>query len=213
VLSFVLEIPHIRVKNMKKQRIAIFISGRGSNMETIVKNVQSGNLHDCCDVVLVFANKQDAPGLHIARDLGLHTEYVESKGKKRENFDREIVELLEPFKVVYIVLAGYMRIISSPLLERYPRRIINIHPADTAAYQGAHAYEWAFENRLESTKITIHMIDAGVDTGPVLAQAEVDLRGATTLEEVEQRGLKVEHQFFSEVLKKVFTGELTIPER
>jgi phosphoribosylglycinamide formyltransferase-1 len=197
---------------MEKKRIAIFISGRGSNMEAIVRNVQSGILQDCCDVALVFGNKKEAPGLQIAENLGLHTEYIESKGKRREEFDREIVALLESFNLDYIVLAGYMRIISSPLLERYRGRIINIHPADTAAYQGAHAYQWAFENTLETTKITVHLIDAGVDTGQVLAQAEVDLCGATTLSEIEQRGLKVEHQFFSEVLKKVFTGELTIPE-
>ena len=96
------------------------------------------------------------------------------------------------------------------LLERYPRRIINIHPADTAAYQDAHAYGWAFEQKLDATKITVHLIDAGVDTGPVLAQANVDLRGADALEEVEQRGLKVEHQFFSEVLRQVFIGEIAI---
>ena len=179
-------------------------------METIIKNVQTGNLRDCCDVVLVFANKKDARGLQRAHALGIHTECIESKGKKRESVDREIVELLEPFKIDYIVLAGYMRIISSPLLERYPKQIINIHPADTVAYQGAHAYEWAFENKLEATKITVHLIDAGVDTGPVLAQAEVNLRGTVTLEEVEQRGLKVEHQFFSDVLRKVFTGEIQI---
>ena len=195
---------------MKKQRIAIFISGRGSNMETIVKNVQSGNLHDCCEVALVFANNKEARGLQIAKDLGIHTESIESKGKKREEVDGKIVELLEPFDIDYIVLAGYMRIISSPLLERYPQRIINIHPADTASYQGAHAYEWAFENKLATTTITVHLIDAGVDTGPVLAQADVNLQGAVTLEEVEQRGLKVEHQFFSDVLQKIFTGEIQI---
>jgi phosphoribosylglycinamide formyltransferase 1 len=195
---------------MSTQRIAIFISGRGSNMEQIVRNAQTGILRDCCDVALVFANSSQAKGLQIARDLGIRTAYLDSKGKQREDFDRAVVALLEPFELDYLVLAGYMRIVSAPLLERYPRRIINIHPADTAAYQGAHAYQWAFDNRLETTTITVHLIDAGVDTGPVLAQAAVDLRGATTLAEVEQRGLKVEHQFFSEVLKKVFTGELPI---
>lgn len=195
-----------------KKRIAIFISGRGSNMEAIVKNAQAGNLKDCCEIVLVFANKRDARGLKIAEEFGIRTECVESKGKKREDFDSEIVALLEPFHVDYIVLAGYMRIITPVLIEPYKNRIINIHPADTALYQGAHAYEWAFENKLETTKITVHLIDEGVDTGPVLEKREVDLRGAKNLEEIEQSGLRVEHQFYSDVLRKLFVGEIRVSE-
>lgn len=179
-------------------------------MEAILKNAGAGSLQDCCEVALVFANKHDARGLTIARELGAPAAWIESKGKPREEFDRAVVDLLKPYQLDYIVLAGYMRIISAPLLEQYKGRIINIHPADTAAYQGAHAYEWAFDKKLNTTKITVHLIDAGVDTGPVLAQREVDLRGALTLEEVEQRGLNVEHQFFSEVLRKLFTGEIQI---
>lgn len=191
---------------MSKHRIAIFISGRGSNMRAILDNVESGWLRDSCHVALVFANTPDARGLQIASERGVPTEYLASKGKQREAFDRDVVELLEPYHLDYIVLAGYMRIISAPLLERYPNRIVNIHPADTAAYQGAHAYEWAFKNHLETTKITVHLVDAGVDTGTVLAQAEVDLRGATTLADVEERGLTVEHAFYSEVLYTLFSG-------
>jgi phosphoribosylglycinamide formyltransferase 1 len=196
---------------MRKQRIAIFISGRGSNMEAIVTQAQRGILQDCCEVALVFANRQTARGLQVAEDLGVRTAWLESRGRPRQDFDRAIVDLLGPFQVDYIVLAGYMRIISRPLIAAYRNRIINIHPADTAAYQGAHAYEWAWDNRLETTNITIHLIDEGVDTGPVLAQREVDLRGAQSLEDVEQRGLRVEHQFYSEVLRQVFTGELHLP--
>jgi phosphoribosylglycinamide formyltransferase-1 len=193
-----------------KKRITIFISGRGSNMEAIVKNARTGNLKDCCEVVLVFANQKDARGLEIAQKLGVKTAVIESKGKKREDFDREIVSLLEPFHIDYIVLAGYMRIVSPVLIERYKNQIINIHPADTALYQGTHAYQWAFENKLEATKITVHLIDEGVDTGPVLAQRDVDLKGAKSLEEVEQRGLRVEHAFYSEILEKIFTEKIKI---
>jgi phosphoribosylglycinamide formyltransferase-1 len=193
-----------------KKRIAIFISGRGSNMEAIVNNAQTGILKDCCEVVLVFANKKDARGLKIAQELGVHTECIESKGKNREDFDRDVMTLLEPFHIDYIVLAGYMRILSPGLIERYRNRIINIHPADTALYQGIYGYEWAFENTLETTKITVHLVDEDVDTGTVLEQREVDLRGAKSLAEVKQRGLRVEHQFFSEVLRKVFIGEIQV---
>ena len=191
-----------------KKRIAIFISGRGSNMEAIVNNVQTGILRDCCEIVLIFANTKEARGLEIARNYGLKTASIESKGQKRADFDHEVVEFLEPFHLDYIVLAGYMRVLSPVFIERYRNKIINIHPADTSLYQGIHGYEWAFENKLETTQITVHFVDEGIDTGTVLAQQEVDLRGANSLEEVEKRGLKVEHAFYSEVLRGVFTGKL-----
>ncbi|HGY54496.1 MAG TPA: phosphoribosylglycinamide formyltransferase [Caldithrix abyssi] len=187
-----------------KKRIAIFISGRGSNMEAIVRNTQTGLLKDCCEIALVFSNKPRAKGLEIAAGLGLSTASIPSKGKKREEFDAEVVRLLEPYRVDYIVLAGFMRILSPVLIRAYPNRIINIHPADTKAFQGVGAYEWAWENRLEKTYITVHYVDEGVDTGPVIAQQEVDLRGAASLQEIERRGLAVEHELYSKALRKVF---------
>jgi len=193
-----------------KQRIAIFISGRGSNMEAILKQAQDGMLADCCEVVLVFANNREAYGLQIAQQFGVPTAMIESRGKKRQTFDQEVLALLEPLQLDYLVLAGYMRILSPGVIAHYRNRIINIHPADTKAYQGIHGYEWAFEQRLEQTQITVHLVDEGVDTGRILAQREVDLCGATTLEEVKERGLRVEHALYSEVLRGVFTRTLVI---
>ncbi len=190
-------------KSLKK-RIAIFISGRGSNMETIVRQTQNGILKEVCEVALVFSNKPQAKGLEIAKELGIETAAIPSKGKQREDFDREVVYLLEPYGVDFIVLAGFMRILSPVLIRAYRNRIINIHPADTDEFQGIGAYEWAFENKKESTKITVHYVDEGVDTGQVIAKADVDLRGADALEEVERRGLEVEHRFYSEALLKIF---------
>ncbi|MBD3290164.1 phosphoribosylglycinamide formyltransferase [candidate division KSB1 bacterium] len=187
-----------------KKRIAIFISGRGSNMEAIIENAESGRLKDCCEIVLVFSNKKDARGLEIARQHGIEIACIESRGKKREDFDRELVKLLQPYQLDYIVLAGFMRILSPVFVRTYPNRIINIHPADTAEFQGVEAYKWAFEKGMSETKITVHFVDEGVDTGPVIAQQKVDLTGANSLEEVEKRGLKVEHKFYSKVLEDVF---------
>ena len=187
-----------------KKKIAIFISGRGSNMRAIAENVKDGNLGDYCDIVLVFSNKSDAKGLETAQQMGFRTAAIESRGKKRAEFEREVIDILRPLNIDYVVLAGFMRILSPLFIREYRERIINIHPADTAQYQGAHAYEWAFENRMESTMITIHYVDEGVDTGQVIAQRVVDLKGADTLEEVEKRGLKVEHQLYSETLVNLF---------
>lgn len=189
-----------------KKRIAIFISGRGSNMEAVLRQARDGILKDVCEVVLVFANKPDAAGLKTAAALGIETKSIPSKGKKRSEFDAQVVEMLRPYKIDFIVLAGFMRILSPLLINAYKNRIINIHPADTAEFQGIGAYKWAFEQKKHRTAVTVHFVDEGVDTGRVIGKETVDLSGADTLEEVERRGLAVEHKFYSEALLKVLTA-------
>jgi phosphoribosylglycinamide formyltransferase-1 len=190
-----------------KKRVAILLSGRGSNMETIVRNAKGGILKDVCDVVLVLSNKENAYGLKIAEELGVKTAVITSKGKKRAEFEQELIDFLSFYNLDYIVLAGFMRILSPLFVRAYKDKIINIHPADTKEFQGIGGYDWAFENRLKMTKVTVHYVDEGVDTGRIISQKEVDLRGADTLEEVEKRGLAVEHAFYSEALLHLLNGE------
>ena len=196
---------------MGKQRVAILLSGRGSNMVALAEQARDGLLASCAEVVLVASNRPDAPGLAKAAAMGLETATSSSAGKRRSVFDRELLDMLEPFAPDWIVLAGYMRILTPQVIRRYPGRIINIHPADTRLHQGLHGYEWAWEQRLPATKITVHLVDEGLDTGPILAQREVDLGDVSSLEEVEQRGLAVEHGFYAQVLRGVFEGELGAP--
>ncbi len=191
------------IANNMKKRIALFISGRGSNMEAILKACRTGILQDIAEPVLVFSNRADAKGLAVAQAMGVETQVIESKGLKRPAFDAKVLDLLQTYQPNFIVLAGYMRILSPLLVQAYPQRIINIHPADTTQHQGLHGYEWAFDNKLASTKITVHYVDEGLDTGNIIAQKTVDLSGTNTLEEVEQRGLTAEHEFYSSVLKTI----------
>ncbi|MEA1985858.1 MAG: phosphoribosylglycinamide formyltransferase [Candidatus Marinimicrobia bacterium] len=190
-----------------KKKVAILISGRGSNMETIIKNSKNGILKNICEVVLVLANKKNAKGLETAKSHGIKTEYIISKGKKRKEFDLEMISLLKKYNLDYIILAGFMRILTSEFINEFKNKIINIHPADTDKFKGLGAYEWAFENKLNSTKITVHYVDNGVDTGKVIGKCAVDLKNVKTLSEVENRGIKVEHNFYSEMLKKVFEND------
>ena len=187
-----------------KKRVAILISGHGSNMEAIIKNSKNGILKDHCEIVLVLSNRENAEGLQIASSYGIETTCIISKGKKREDYDLELVSFLKQYKLDYIVLAGFMRILSSAFIKTFKNKIINIHPADTDEFKGLGAYEWAFKNKLDSTKITVHFVDSGVDTGKVIGKCNVDLKDAKTLSEVKNRGLKVEHKFYSEMLEKVF---------
>ncbi len=175
-------------------------------MEAIINETESGMLKGIDLVELVFSNNPDAEGIKTAELKGLKTACINSKGKKRELFDNEVIELLQAYEFDYIILAGYMRILSSNFIKTFPNKIINIHPADTKLHQGINAYETAFENNWEETKITIHFVNEGVDTGEIIAQKTVDLRGIKTLEELKARGLAVEHQFYSETLRNLFNS-------
>ncbi|MEA2076889.1 MAG: phosphoribosylglycinamide formyltransferase [Candidatus Marinimicrobia bacterium] len=190
-----------------KKRIAIFISGRGSNMDAILRQTREGILREACEVVLVFSNKSDARGLQTAIEAGIETACIPSKGKKRENFDQEVIKFLESYKIDFIVLAGYMRLLSPGFIQAYKQRIINIHPADTKAFQGVGGYDWAFENKLKETFVTVHYVDEGVDTGVIIEQRKLNISDCPTLEEIKIKGLALEHKMFSEVLKKIFENE------
>jgi len=190
-----------------KKRIAIFISGRGSNMDAILRQTRDGILRKVCDIVLVFSNNPDAKGLKTAQNAGIQTASISSKGKKREEFDRDVMEFLAPLKIDYIILAGYMRLLSPLFIQNYRKHIINIHPADTRAFQGVGGYDWAYKNKLKTTLVTVHYVDEGMDTGDIIEQRELDISGMTTLKEIEKAGLELEHKMFSEVLKKLFENE------
>jgi len=177
-------------------------------MVALVNAVQGGVLNGLAEVAVVFSNKPDAPGLETAAALGCPTASLSSQGRKRVEFDAEVVDVLNQYQPDYVVLAGYMRILSPTFIRAFAGRILNIHPADTHQHQGLHAYEWAFENQLSETKITVHLVDEGLDTGSILAQDPVDLQGAGSLEEVERRGLAVEHFLYANTLARLIRGEL-----
>ena len=183
-----------------KARLAILLSGRGSNMLALLEATRNGVLKGLAEVVVVFSNKPDAFGLEAAAALGCPVASLPSQGRKRETFDAEAAQLLQQYQPDLVVLAGYMRILSPAFIQPFTGRIVNIHPADTHQHQGLHAYEWAFENKLPETKITVHLVDEGLDTGPIIAQQTVDLRGADTMAEIERRGLAVEHELYANAL-------------
>jgi phosphoribosylglycinamide formyltransferase 1 len=188
----------------EKRKLLIMLSGRGSNMEAILDSVLYGSLKPLAEVMCVFSNNQTALGLERADMKGVPTWLITSRSKKRTQYNQELKDWLEEINPDFIILAGYMLIIPAEIISLFPERIINIHPADTWQHQGLHGYEWAWQKRLTTTKITIHYVDRGLDTGSIIAQKEVNLKGANSLDEVEMLGLKVEHEFYSSVLEKLF---------
>jgi phosphoribosylglycinamide formyltransferase-1 len=135
----------------------------------------------------------------------LETAVIPSYKKQRSEFDREVAHLLQQYKPDLVVLAGYMRVLSPEFVDKF--KIVNIHPADTKQHQGLGGYEWAWKNMLNHTKITVHLVDSGLDTGKIIAQKTVDLQRANSLAEVEKRGLAIEHEFYSEIIKRICENE------
>ena len=183
-------------------RVAILISGRGSNMVALAQAAHDGILAGRCEIAAVISSRPAAPGLALAQELGLATFALDARQLGPKAYDVALLAILDQCRADVVVLAGYMRILSPRVVAHYRGRILNIHPADTAQHQGLHGYEWAFARHLPVTTITVHLVDEGLDTGVVLAQREVDLRGADTLAEVERRGLAAEHELYGETLKK-----------
>lgn len=177
-------------------RAAFLFSGRGSNLEVLLRECASGMLRGFVEPALAITDRSGAGGLAIASRFGVPRRLVQAKGRSREAYDEELVAILDAARVELVVLAGFLRILSPVMVRRFPGRILNIHPADTREHRGLHGYRWAFEQGLDRTWVTVHVVDEGLDTGPVVMRAEVDLDGAATEAEIERRGLAVEHDVY-----------------
>lgn len=193
------------IDRRNKTRLAILISGRGSNMEAIIKNClyDDGILQDCAFPSVIISNCQKAKGLESAESYGIDTIVIESDNKTREIFEGELIQALAPYNPDFIILAGFDRILTSRFLGNYKDKVINIHPADTKQYKGLHGYKWAFENKLKETLITVHFVDEGIDTGKVIAKQKIDISKAKSLDEVEEIGLRSEHELYSHAIRSL----------
>ena len=180
------------------KRLGILLSGRGSNFEAIARNVQAGRIP--AEIAVVISNKADAKGLVTAREMGLATRFIPSKGKEREVFDREVVAVLREFQVDLVCLGGFMRILSPYFIREFPQRILNIHPALLPAFPGEEAQKQALEYGVKFSGCTVHLVDEGVDSGPIVCQAVVPVRDDDTAETLAARILKEEHRIYSEAI-------------
>jgi phosphoribosylglycinamide formyltransferase-1 len=180
------------------KRLGILLSGRGSNFEAIARNVQAGKIP--AEIAVVVSNKQEAAGLARAKEMGLETRFIPSKGKEREAFDREVVGVLKEFQVDLICLAGFMRILSPYFIREFPRRILNIHPALLPSFPGEDAQKQALEHGVKFTGCTVHVVDEGMDTGPIVCQAVVPVQDDDTAETLAARILQEEHRIYSEAI-------------
>jgi phosphoribosylglycinamide formyltransferase-1 len=193
------------------KKLGILLSGRGSNFEAIAGNVRAGKIP--AEIGVVISNKEEALGLATARNLGLATRFIPSKGKEREAFDREVVAALREFQVDLVCLAGFMRILSPYFIREFPARILNIHPALLPCFPGVEAQKQALDYGVKFTGCTVHIVDEGVDTGPVVCQAVVPILDDDTVETLAARILQEEHRIYSEAVCLLLEDRIRIEGR
>lgn len=197
--------------------LGILISGRGSNMESILKAIKKNKIP--INPAVVISNKQDAMGLKIAKKLGVSTEVVESRGFKgsRAEYDKNIILTLSKYGVTpkngLVCLAGFMRIISPEFTKKYKNRIMNIHPALLPAFPGLDSQKQALEYGAKFSGCSVHFVDAGMDTGAIIIQAVVKVSEKDTEESLAKKILKEEHRIYPEAVSLFATKRIKISGR
>jgi phosphoribosylglycinamide formyltransferase-1 len=194
------------------KNIGILLSGRGSNFEAIAKNVASGGIPNA-RIAIVISNRADAGGIETARRLGLEALVIPSKGKAREDHDREVAAALQRHKVDLVCLAGYMRLLSPWFVRQFPHRILNIHPSLLPAFPGLEAQEQAFAYGVKVTGCTVHFVDEELDHGSIVVQKAISVREADDEKSLAARILEQEHVAYSEAVNLVLNREFRIVGR
>lgn len=193
------------------KRIAILVSGRGSNFEAIARNIQAGRID--AEIVCLISNQPDAKALDTARSMGLNAVSLPSKGVDTDTYAQRVCDVLAPLNVDLVCLAGFMRRVGQPLLEHYPMRILNIHPALLPSFPGLHVQQQAIDYGVKFSGCTVHFVDAGLDSGPIVKQAAVPVLDTDDADALAARILVQEHRIYSEAIALVLSGQYRIEGR
>jgi phosphoribosylglycinamide formyltransferase 1 len=192
--------------------LGILLSGRGSNFEAIAKNIAAGKIPNA-KIAMVISNRADAAGIETARRLGLATQIIPSKGKEREEHDREVVAALKEHKAELICLAGYMRLLSPWFVRQFPHRILNIHPSLLPAFPGLEAQEQAFAYGVKVAGCTVHFVDEELDHGAIIVQRAIPVLDSDDEHTLAARILEQEHIAYSEAINVVLEGKFEVVGR
>jgi phosphoribosylglycinamide formyltransferase-1 len=194
------------------KNLGILLSGRGSNFEAIAANVSAGRIADA-QIAVVISNKPEAGGIETARRLGLATLVVPSKGKEREDHDREVVSVLMKHRVDLVCLAGYMRLLSPWFVQQFPHRILNIHPSLLPAFPGLEAQEQAYAYGVKVAGCTVHFVDEELDHGAIIVQKAIPVLDSDDEHTLSARILEQEHIAYSEAISIVLAGKYEVVGR
>ena len=194
------------------KNIGILLSGRGSNFVAIADNIDAGCIPGA-RIAVVISNRPDAPGIEIARQRGLDARVIPSKGKQREEHDREVVAALKEKRVELVCLAGYMRLLSAWFVQQFPNRVLNIHPALLPSFPGLEAQKQAFEYGVKVSGCTVHFVDEQLDHGAIIVQKAVPVYDGDDEHALAARILEQEHIAYSEAIRIVLEGNYEIAGR
>jgi phosphoribosylglycinamide formyltransferase 1 len=192
--------------------LGILLSGRGSNFVSIADSIDAGRIPDA-RISVVISNKADAPGTATARARGLTALVIPSKGRPREEHDREVVAALKQHGVELVCLAGYMRLLSPWFVLQFPRKILNIHPSLLPAFPGLEAQEQAFAYGVKVSGCTVHFVDEELDHGAIIVQKTVPVLDEDDEHSLAERILEQEHVAYTEAIKIVLEGKFAISGR
>ena len=194
------------------KRIGVLLSGRGSNFEALADSVAAGRIPNA-EIAIVISNRDGAPGIEKAKQRGIASQVIPSKGLEREAYDRQVVALLQDHKVDLICLAGYMRLLSPFFVAEFPQRILNIHPSLLPSFPGLESQRQALEYGAKFAGCTVHFVDENLDAGPIVQQAAVPVRDDDTEATLSERILAEEHRIYAEAVRIVLEGRYKIVGR
>src|SRR5216684_4527065 len=194
------------------KRIGVLLSGRGSNFEALAESIAAGRIPNA-EIAIVISNREGAPGVQRAEARGIKTRVIPSKGLEREAYDRQVATVLDDYLVDLICLAGYMRLLSPYFVEKYPIRILNIHPSLLPAFPGLESQRQALEYGVKLAGCSVHFVDENLDAGPIVLQATVPVLDQDTESSLSDKILKEEHRIYSQAVRVVLEGKYKIAGR
>jgi phosphoribosylglycinamide formyltransferase-1 len=192
-------------------KLGVLVSGSGSNLQAIIDNIEGGRLD--ARIQIIVSNLPDVYALERARKHGIPSLVLPHKGLKREEFDQKVVEVLKAHDVELVILAGFMRILTPVLLRAFPMRVMNIHPALLPAFPGTHVWQAEVDSGVKFAGCTVHFVDEGTDTGPIILQAVVPVYDEDTADTLNARILKQEHKIYSQAIQLYAAGKIKIQGR
>ncbi|MYC28307.1 MAG: phosphoribosylglycinamide formyltransferase [Nitrospira sp. SB0662_bin_26] len=201
---------------MNVLRLGVLVSGRGSNLRAIINEIEAGTLK--AEIAVVISNKQGVPALEHAERHGLHAVFLDPKSvagmpDPRQAYDRKLLETLRHHQVQLVVLAGYMKIVTSVLIDAYESRIMNIHPSLLPNFPGLHAQQQALDHGVKVAGCTVHFVTEGMDTGPIILQRAVPVEEGDTADILSERILKEEHGALPRAIQLFAEGRLRVEGR
>jgi phosphoribosylglycinamide formyltransferase-1 len=194
------------------RRLGVLISGRGSNLQSLIDAVSSGQLH--ASIAVVISNREDAPGLERARAAGIEAVSLSHRGwRSRDEYDRALVRELQQRQVDLVCLAGFMRVLGSAMLDAFPNRIVNIHPSLLPSFPGVDAQRQALEHGVKIAGVTVHLVSSELDRGPIVLQRTVPVLDGDSVATLSARILAEEHRAFPEAVEILLEEAWTVEGR